>query len=361
MSSLKLGERQLVEIIKALARKAAMVILDEPTASLTNDESARLFSVLGNLARQGVGIVYISHRMDEVYRFSDRVDVFRNGRLVASAKPVDTTPAQLIEHMLGQAAEVLAPPRPRPTVEVPVVRITDWSSPGAGGLASVSFSVARGEIVALFGLRGAGQELVAEGLAGLAPGVHGRVEVAGRECNFFSNPRAAQSAGISYVPAERKRDGLVLPLSVQANLTLLVLGKVSFLGVLNGNAERRIARDLVKRLSVRSRGITQPVGELSGGNQQKVLVGSRLARLPVVFVLREPTRGVDVGARIEIHRFLRDLAGEGAGMLVVTSDVEEAVVVSDRLLVMRDGALVAELTGESKTQSQALSIATKAA
>jgi ABC-type sugar transport system ATPase subunit len=257
--------------------------------------------------------------------------------------------------MLGRAAEELPPSASRKPGES-VVRLSGWSSPGPAKLAPLDLEVSRGEIVGIFGLRGAGQELVAEGLAGVSKTLSGHVVVDGHELPIFPSPRHARAAGISYVPAERKRDGLVLPLSIEANLSLTVLKSVSRFGVLRTRAERASA----KELRVRARGTRQAVGELSGGNQQKVLVGSRLAARSRMLVLHEPTRGVDVGARVEIHRLLRELVDEGAAMLLVTTDVEEAVLVSDRLLVMRDGELVAELTGEAKTQSQVLSVATEA-
>jgi ribose transport system ATP-binding protein len=360
MAALKLGERQLVEIVKALARRARLIVLDEPTASLSDQESKILFSVLKNLNRQGVGVVYISHRMDEVYRFSDRVDVLRNGAHVASVTPAATTPAQLIEYMLGQAGEQL----PASTVEVgtrdPRLALVGWHADGVPSLRGVDLDVRSGEIVGVFGLRGAGQELIAEGLAGLHRNIRGEVIVKGRQSRVFGTPRQARRAGISYVPAERKREGLVLSLSIQANLTLLVLRQISRFGIRLESRERKRAAELAKRLNVRYRSLDQKTGDLSGGNQQKVLVGSRLASRPTIFVLQEPTRGVDVGARVEIHKFLRELAGGGAAIVLVTSDVEEAVAVSDRLVIMRDGAIAGELASSRKTQAQALALATAA-
>jgi ribose transport system ATP-binding protein len=358
MAGLTLGERQLVEIVKVLTRRARLIVLDEPTASLSEQESKILFGVLKSLAGQGVGFVYISHRMDEVYRFSDRVDVLRNGAHVAAVAPSETTPAKLIEHMLGQAGERLPDAAPRSGRVEQRLQIVDWRLDGIPALRGVDIGVGGGEIVGVFGLRGAGQELIAEGLAGLHGKIRGGLVVNGRRRRVFTKPRQAGAAQISYVPAERKRDGLVLSLSIQANLTLLILGWISRFGIRSRRLESRRAHALAERLSIRYRSLNQKTGELSGGNQQKVMVGSRLARQPTVFVLQEPTRGVDVGARLEIHKFLRELAVGGAAILLVTSDVEEAVLVSDRLLIMREGAVAAELSGAAKTQSQALAIAT---
>jgi ribose transport system ATP-binding protein len=357
MQALKLGERQLVEILKALSRDASALILDEPTAALTAAESRNLFALLGKLTAQGHGIVYISHRMDEVFRFSDRVDVLRNGRLVASAPTRAATPASLIEAMLGQAAgELTAIASAARTGEPPALSLRQWTKPGEPGLAGVSLDVARGEVVGLFGLRGCGAELVSEGLGGVHKDIRGGLEVDGRPRRVAS-PRAARRAAIGYVPAERKRDGLVLTLSVQANLGLLTLNRVSRLGVLRRRLERAAARRWIDAFNIRLRAPSQPAGELSGGNQQKVMVASRLATEPVVFALQEPTRGVDIGARVELHRFIRDVAARGVGLLIVTTDLEEAVLISDRLLVMREGAIVGELAGNDKTQGRAIALA----
>lgn len=360
MASLKLGERQLVEIVKGLAHRARLIVLDEPTASLSEQESQILFGVLKNLRGQGVGIVYISHRMDEVYRFSDRVDVLRNGVHVASVAPSNTTPAQLIEFMLGQAGEQLPQLASRALTQDTRLSIAGWQAAGVPALHGVDMEVQAGEIVGVFGLRGAGQELIAEGLAGLHGHIRGELVVNGRRGRVFSRPRQARKAGISYVPAERKREGLVLSMSIQGNLTLLILRQISRFGIRLASVERRRAGELARRLNVRYRSLQQRTGDLSGGNQQKVLVGSRLASRPTIFVLQEPTRGVDVGARVEIHKFLRELAQGGAAIVLVTSDVEEAVLVSDRLLILRDGTVAGQLEASQKTQARALALATAA-
>ena len=357
MRALKLGERQLVEILKALSRDASALILDEPTAALTAAESRNLLELLGKLSAAGHGIVYISHRMDEVFRFSDRVDVLRNGALVASAATRSATPASLIEAMLGQAAgELTGIESAARTDEPPAVSLRNWTKPGEPGLEDVSLDIRRGEVVGLFGLRGCGAELVSEGLGGLHKDISGVLEVLG-ERKRVASPRAARRAAIGYVPAERKRDGLVLTLSVQANLGLLTLDRVSRAGVLRRRLERAAAKRWTDAFNIKLRSLSQPTGELSGGNQQKVMVAARLATEPVFFALQEPTRGVDIGARVELHRFIRDAAARGLGLLVVTTDVEEAVLICDRVLVMRDGAIVEELTGNDKTQGRAIALA----
>lgn len=357
MASLKLADRQIVEIIKALTRNARLIVLDEPTASLSEQESRALFQVLGRLTDEGVGIVYISHRMDEVYDFSDRVVVFRNGELVASVAPTATTPAQLIAYMLGQEKDEFVQPSPEIRRGRPVAELGAWTRQGQPSLAGVSMSVNSGEIVGLYGLRGSGAELIAEGLSGLRPDIRGSLRLDGKAQPIVSTPLAARRANIAYVPPERKREGLVLLLPIKANLVLLILRRLTRWGVVMRRREQAIASDLARMFDVRYRRLNQKVGQLSGGNQQKVLLASRMAVQPRLLVLQEPTRGVDVGARVEIHRFLADIARQGCAVLLVTSDVEEAVVLSHRLIVMRDGSITGELAGSARTQANAVALA----
>lgn len=358
MAELKLADRQLVEILKALARRARIIILDEPTAALTEAESEALFRVLKQLTDEGVGVIYISHRMDEVFRFSDRVDVLRNGALVASAPTAETDPSELIAHMLGQAAETFESTALESSDEPPTLVLSHWTLDGVSRLRDVSIDVGKREVVGVFGVRGAGADLLAEGLAGRRPEIRGEITIDGVTMPVFRSPRAAQRAGISYVPAERKKDGLILGFAIRQNLSLLILRRLARFGVVAGRAERATASTLISEFNVRCRSQHQPVGQLSGGNQQKVLLASRLANRPRVLVLNEPTRGVDIGARLEIHRRLREIAAAGTPILLVTSDVEEAVSVSDRLIILRDGVIVDELVGSRKTQGQALRGAT---
>ena len=359
MARLTLAERQLVEILKALTRSSAVLVLDEPTASLTSSESKNLFSILRKLAQTGLSVIFISHRMDEIFEVSDRVVVLRNGEVVANVATAGITRAQLIGYMLGAAAEELGERREARLFTEPALQLEGWTWRGEPAIRDFSLTVNRGEIVCLFGLHGSGGEAIAEGLAGRKPKFEGKVVIDGRRHPVFRRPASARKAGIGYVPAERKREGLVMPLSVYANLSLLVLRLVSRFGWLRPKAERRLAVQLRDHMQIRLRSLSQPVSTLSGGNQQKVLLASRLVSQPRVLVLQEPTRGVDVGARFEIHHYLRSIAAQGMGVLWVTTDVEEAVLIADRLVVLREGAVVAELTGDSKTQGRALEMATK--
>lgn len=359
MAELTLAERQLVEIVKALIRSSRVLVLDEPTASLTSGESQKLFGILRKLVSTGLSVVFISHRMDEVFDVSHRVVVLRNGEVVGDVQTESATRPQLIQLMLGSAAEEFREHRADRVFTEPALQLVDWSWNGEPPIHDLNLVVHRGEIVALFGLRGSGGEVIAEGLAGRNSKFTGKVIIEGRSFPVFGTIQESARAGIGYLPAERKRDGLVMPLSVQANLTLGVLPSVSRGGWIQGSTERRSAEQIRRTLQIRARSLSQTVATLSGGNQQKVVLGSRLLARPKVLVLQEPTRGVDVGARFEIHQYLRSLAEQGTAILWITTDVEEAVLVADRLVVVREGAIVAELTGKAKTQGQAVAMAAK--
>ncbi|MGJ9385924.1 sugar ABC transporter ATP-binding protein [Salipaludibacillus sp. CF4.18] len=358
MSSLKLADKQIVEILKALSRRASVILLDEPTASLSDNESKNLFRIIGKLAREEkVGIVYISHRMDEVFNFSDRIDVFRNGRLVASEQTATSDHEKLIAHMLGKQREQITLEKFEYPSANPALSVLNWSSRGLPSLSNVTFNVKEKEVVSIFGVRGCGAEIVAEGLVGLQKEIEGEIILEGKKRRIFRNPLEAKKANVAYVPADRKKQGLVLKLSIRKNATLPILRLLSNLGLMNSLEERKTAEKYTSRFNTKCQSIEQNVSELSGGNQQKVLLAGRLAMNPKVLVLQEPSRGVDIGARLEIHKQLKEFASEGTAILVVTSDVEEAVNISDRLLVMRDGALVGELKGEKISQDEVLRLA----
>jgi ABC-type sugar transport system ATPase subunit len=360
MSSLTLGARQLVEIAKALLRDARLLVLDEPTAALGEAESARLFATVSRVAAGGTTVVFISHRMDEVHRFSRTVHVMRNGALVASVDPKTSTKAELVSHMLGTAAN-----EPRSTERVVgsdriAMRVTNFHDPGPPAVLGARFSLHEGEVLGLFGVRGSGADVIAESLGGKnkASQATAVVHLRDRSGPLFGSPLAAKRAGIAYVPQERKRDGLVLGLSVKANISLTVLSSIARFGIRRVSAENSLARRLATDLDLRYRSVAQTVGQLSGGNQQKVLLASRLATRPKILILHEPTRGVDVGARLQIHRELQRLAADGTSCLVVSSDVEEITNVCSRALIIRDGMILKELRQPLLTQQAALHWAT---
>lgn len=357
MDSLKLGEKQLVEIAKALAKNAKIILLDEPTASLTDVESKNLFRIVGKLAKEkGVGILYISHRMDEVFRFSDRVDVFRNGRLVASEKTKESNHEKLIFYMLGQESEALEQTEVKEKKEV-LLKVKSWTSKTLPTLNEVSFDVCKGEVLCLFGVRGCGYEKIAEGMVGISEGIDGSIEYKGNERKLFKSILEAKKQKVAYVPPDRKKQGLFLEQSIMQNSTVMVLKELSKLGFVSKKKSLYLIASMADRFKLVFQGYNQKVSELSGGNQQKVLLGSRLGTRPELFVLQEPTRGVDIGARLEIHRQLKRIAADGAAVVIVTSDIEEAVSVSDKMIVLRDGKVTGKLLGAEKTEQEALRLA----
>jgi rhamnose transport system ATP-binding protein len=338
-ASLSLPEQQLVEMARALGVRARLLILDEPTASLTPREVDRLFDLLKDLRAGGVAIVYISHRLEELPRLADRVTVLRDGRTVATHAMVEVDAAALIKLMVGREVASVFPKR-QVAIGVPVLEVEGLSSREAG-VSDVSLTVRRGEIVGLAGLVGAGRTELARVLFGLAARDTGSVRIAGRDVRPRS-PEQAISSGVAYLPEDRRRHGVVLDLPVSSNLTLASLALVSRHGLLDRAAERATASRLVEALSVKTASLETPVRELSGGNQQKVALGRWLARAPDLLILDEPTQGVDVGAKAEIHRLIGDLAAQGMGVLLISSELLEVMGMSDRILVMRHGRLVAE-------------------
>jgi ABC-type sugar transport system ATPase subunit len=314
---------------------------------------------LRGLAATGVGVVFISHRLDEIFEIADRILVMRNGKVVANLLTGETNPRHLIDHMLGSdAARSERALGGSSKAGAAVLQVRNWSRPGLPDIIDFDLELRAGEIVGLFGPRGSGVDLVADGLGGRIGNFRGSIIIDGVERSAFSTPRESRACGIGYVPPERKRDGLNLEATISVNLSMLMLRSVSRLGFINRLAERRMAQEWRDTLKVRCRSVSQAVGALSGGNQQKVLLGSRLAARPRILVLNEPTRGVDVGTRVQIHQYLTDEASRGTSVLWVTSDIEEAVTVSDRLLVMRQGKVVGQLNGEAMTQANALALAT---
>ena len=355
-STLRLGDLQEIEIAKSLARNARIVLLDEPTAALSEAEASHLFDLVRSLTARGVGVIFVSHRLDEVVGISDRVCVLRNGRNVAVVDGHDISRAELVRFMVGDAVVGERPVTPAPTGP-PVLTLDGVTVSGRPGLRDISLHVRPGEVVGVYGIRGSGAALLAECLGGESTRPAGRIEVNGRAVAFPRSPRAARRLGISYVPPDRKRGGLFPNLSVTANLGMSHLRANSAGGFIRPSRERAQATATMRDLSVKVRSGKQNVMTLSGGNQQKVLVGGRIASAQLMLVAQEPTRGVDIGARREIHRHIRELAAAGKSALLVTSDVEEVVDVSDRVLVISDGRLVAELSGDQLTQASVVAAA----
>ncbi len=345
--SLTAAEKQEVAIASALSRDAKLLILDEPTASLTEPEVKRLFAHLRRLKSQGVAMIYVSHRMDEITALTDRVAVLRDGSLVAMHSSADVTVGQLIHGMIGRPLEQVYPKTRPASVGETVLELDHLSRKGL--FADISLEVRAGEIVGLGGLVGAGRSELARAIYGLYPADTGGMKLLGKPWK----PKSAHESlkrGLVYLPEERKRQGLVLGHSLREMVSIGFSDRLTKWGLLSRRKERSTIAEILKLYDVRAQSPEQPIGTLSGGNQQKALLGRWLGRDPEVILLDEPTRGVDVGAKAQIHATIDRLAALGKAVLLISSDLPELVGMSDRILVMNRGQIAAELSGEKKTE-----------
>jgi ABC-type sugar transport system ATPase subunit len=348
VGGLSVGNRQRVEIAKALSQNARILIMDEPTAALTQADVERLFAIVRRLRERGVGIVYISHRLAEVFELADRVTVLRDGGWVATKPVTETTEGELIALMVGRTIDQLFPKAEVP-IGRPVLELRGLSQ--AGLVEDVSLTLREGEIVGLAGLVGAGRSELAQTIFGITPATGGEILLDGRRLRV-RDPGEAKRLGIAYLPEDRATQGLIRPMRLRENVSLAVLRRIARHGFISRAAEVALAADVVRRFAIRATGVDQVVGKLSGGNQQKVVLGKWLATRPRVLIMDEPTRGVDVGAKAEIHRLMSELAGQGLAILMISSELPEVLGMSDRILVLRGGRLVAELTRAEATQER---------
>ena len=346
VGSLSVGNRQRVEILRALSQDARILIMDEPTAALTEYDVTRLFDIVRKLKARGVAVIYISHRLNEIFEIADRVTVLRDGAHVATKRVADTDAAGLVQLMVGRRIESLFPKITVP-IGQPVLEVKDLERRPL--TKTVSLTVRAGEIVGLSGLVGSGRSELAQTIFGITPADSGEIRIAGQQVDIRS-PAKARSLGVAYVPEDRGTQGLVRPMTVRENFSLAALGKVSFGGFIDRGAERKLAGDGVKRFAVKTSSLEQIAGKLSGGNQQKIVLGKWLANGPKLLILDEPTRGIDVGAKAEIHRLMGELAAQGLAILMISSELPEVLGMSDRVLVMREGRIVAEFSREQATQ-----------
>lgn len=347
-------QQQLVEIARALGARAELLILDEPTASLGQNEVQRLLQIVRELGRQGVAVLYVSHRLEELYQVARRATVLRDGQRVGCVPLEATSPSQLIQAMVGRELKTLYP-KPVPRIGPPALVVRGLTC-RSRGLGPIDLELRRGEILGLAGLVGAGRTTLAQTLFGLVPADGGQCFLGGRPVQIAS-PQEAMACGLAYVPEDRRRHGVILELSVRENATLAVLRRLSGIGGVSRRRQERLAAQLVQQLQVKTDSLDTPLGALSGGNQQKVALARWLATEPVVLILDEPTQGIDVAGKAEIHRLIGELALQGLAILLISSDLPELLAMSDRLAILRRGRVVATLPTAQATAADVLRLA----
>jgi ABC-type sugar transport system ATPase subunit len=340
IGTLSTGREQLVQIAAAVGSGAQVIVMDEPTSSLSSGETRELFRLVRELKARGITLIYVSHRMEELFELCDTVTVLRDGRFVATEAIAATNQARIVRQMTGRELLVQTPSHLARPLGDECLRVENLSSPGK--FSGVNLSLRAGEVAGLAGLVGAGRSEVAQAILGLDPSATGRVFVRGREISLGSMGQA-MAAGLGLVPEDRKRQGLVLPLNCRENAALAALPLLTRAGWVDRAAERELVGRYAKRLRVRTASLEAPISSLSGGNQQKLALAKWLARDCDVLIVDEPTRGIDVGAKAEIYQLLDELAGEGKALLVISSELPELIGLCRRILVMREGRLAGEL------------------
>ena len=349
LGSYSVAIQQIIAIARAVSLSGKVLILDEPTASLDAAEVRMVFDVVRSLREQGLGIVFVSHFLDQVFDLTDRVTVLRNGRKIVTETTADLNRVRLIEHMLGRALEdeVAAQKADAPeTARAPLLRFTNFGR--RGRIAPFDLTIGKGEVVGLAGLLGSGRTESAELMFGVQPAQTGQARD-DRGALDLKTPRAAIAEGFGFVPEDRKTDGIVADLSIRENIILGLQAARGWARPISRGEQNRLAADFIKRLDIRTSGPEKPIGQLSGGNQQKVVLARWLAMNPRFLILDEPTRGIDVGAHAEILHLIGELTDAGMSVLVISSEIDELVAVADRVIVVRDRRHVAELTGARVT------------
>lgn len=363
VGELRVGDQQLVEIAKALALRSDILIMDEPTSALTDQEADRLFRVIGRLREQGVTILYISHKMDEIFRLADRITVLRDGALVRSVDREQTSRREITHLMVGREIESVRIGEDRRPGE-PLLSVENLSLPWPGHarrwrLENVSFQLRRGEVLGIAGLMGAGRTELLECLFGAAsPRPQGRVEIEGQPADF-THPAQALAAGVAMVSEDRKRLGLFSQMTVGENITLCTLRDALRGGLVQFRRERDLALEAVQQLSIRAAGTDAPIASLSGGNQQKCIIARWLRARPQVLLLDDPTRGIDVGAKAELYRIIDEQCRNGMGIIVTSSELPELITLCDRLLVLCEGRVTGELSRSEFSEQRIMEYATQ--
>jgi ribose transport system ATP-binding protein len=354
ISHLSVAQQQMVEIAKAISYQASLLIMDEPTAALTTRETDALFKVTRGLRDKGVGVIFITHRLDEIFEIADRVTVMRDGKTVDTRPIGEINRGMVVRMMVGRDLSEIYAAKEQPAGK-PLLEVDQLSIPNL--LDDISFQLCEREILGLFGLLGSGRTELARALFGIGPVPRGQVKVDGQP-TLLRSPADATKIGLAYVPEDRKQHGLVLRMSVRENTTLTVLRELTRLTMVRPALERQMTDRFIEELDIRTPSREQAVNNLSGGNQQKVVLAKWLASNPRVLILDEPTRGIDVGAKAEVHSIMVDLAKQGVGILMISSDLPEVLYMSDRILVMHEGKLTGTFSREEATQELVMLAAT---
>ncbi|MFG6081069.1 sugar ABC transporter ATP-binding protein [Paracoccus litorisediminis] len=345
LKDLSIASRHLVAIARALSIDARVVIMDEPTAALSHKEIAELYELVEKLKSQGKAILFISHKFDEIFRIADRWTVFRDGQFVGEGLMADVKEAELVRLMVGRSVDQIYPKRPA-QIGAPALTVVGYCHPTE--FENINFTLHQGEILGFYGLVGAGRSEVMQSLFGITRPSRGACRI-GDDVRVIRSTAQAVHAGIVYVPEDRGKQGAVKGLPIFQNVTLPSLARTSRAGFLRLAEEFSLARDYTQRLDLRAASLDQDVGLLSGGNQQKVVIAKWLATKPRVIILDEPTKGIDIGSKAAVHDFMSELAGQGLAVIMVSSEIPEVLGMSDRVIVMREGRIAAEYTGDEMT------------
>jgi ABC-type sugar transport system ATPase subunit len=354
VQDLSIAERQMVEVAKALSYKADLIAMDEPTSSLTDKETEVLFEVMRSFKERGLSIIFISHRLEEVFEISDRVTVLRDGETIGTNPTAELDDDQVVRMMVGRQLGELYP---KDKLERGAVVLDARNLEDGRELRSVDLALRAGEILGIAGLAGAGRTALAETIFGVRPSTRGQVKISGRVVKL-RHPGQAIRQGMGFVPEDRKLQGLFLNMAVRENLVIGALPEISRFSFINFRRADQMAREFIEKLQIRTPSVKQLVRNLSGGNQQKVIIARWLTLKPRILILDEPTRGIDVATKAEIHALMNELAKEGVAVMVVSSDLPEVLGVSDRILVMRSGKIVAEFSRQEATQDNIMHAAT---
>jgi ribose transport system ATP-binding protein len=354
VEDLTISQKQLVEIIRAISRKAKILVMDEPTAALGEEDTKKLFKLINKLKQSGISVIYISHRLKEIFEITDRVTVLRDGKKIGTVKTGETCPKDLVNMMVGRDIKEMYPKKKIAPGEV-VMQVKGLT---AKNIKDISFDLKRGEVLGIFGLLGSGRTSLVNSLFGVETVISGNIKIEGREI-MINNPRAAKKKKIGLVPVDRKNDGLALMLGVKENITLANLKEMGKNFIINRKTEKQRTEKWIKKLNIKTPSVDQEVNNLSGGNQQKVVIAKWLESGSNILILHEPTRGVDVGAKVEIYRIIEELCSQGASIIMISSELPEIMSIADRIIVLSKGVIADEFTGDEAEEEKLMHSACK--